>query len=101
MGRDCAKRAAPVWCFPWSLNHFHNLVRFPTEGCEDSHIKTPKDIPGYLKEERILLRKTRRKHLDYPKVKKDFEKNPKEKKILPEGNRRDHLDYLKMEECLF
>ena len=85
-GRDRAKRAAPIWHFPWSLNHFHNLVRFSTEECEDSHIKTPKDIPGYLEEERIFFRKTRRKHLDYPKVKKYFEDNPKEKKISPKGN---------------
>ena len=47
-GRDSAKKASPVWRFPLSFNHFHNLVRFLTEGCEDSHIKKPKDIPGYL-----------------------------------------------------
>ena len=25
------KKAVPVWCFPWSLDHFHNLVRFSNE----------------------------------------------------------------------
>ena len=52
------KKAASVWRFPWSLDHFHNLVRFSTEGCEDSHIKIPKDILEYLENERILFRKT-------------------------------------------
>ena len=50
-GRDRAKKAALVWCFPWSLDHFHNLMRFSTEGCEDLYIKIPKDIPEYLEKE--------------------------------------------------
>ena len=57
-GGGRAKKAAPVWRFPWSLNHFHNLVRFSTEGCEDSHIKIPKDIPEYLEKMRIFFRMT-------------------------------------------
>ena len=43
-----------------------------TEGCEDSRIKKPGDILGYLEKERILFRKTQRNHLDYPKVKENF-----------------------------
>ena len=54
------KKNSPMWRFPWSLDHFHNLVRFSTEGCEDSHIKKPKDILGYLEKGRTLFRKTRR-----------------------------------------
>ena len=88
--RPCEK-AAPLWHFPWSLNHFHNLVWFLTEGCEDSHIKKPKDIPGYLEKERILFRKSWRNHLDYSKGKKKFEDNPKERKISLEGNSKGPL----------
>ena len=43
-----------------------------TEGCEDSRIKKPRDILGYLEKERILFRKTQRNHLDYPKLKENF-----------------------------
>ena len=49
------KKTTSVWHFPWSLDHFRNLVRFSTKGCEDSHIKIPKDIPKYLEKERIFL----------------------------------------------
>ena len=82
-GRDRAKKFALVWRFPWSLDHFHNLMRFSTEGCEDLHIKIPKDILEHLEKEdfflgrpegekKFFLRKTRRNYLDYSEVKKDI-----------------------------
>ena len=43
-GETVRKKLPLVWRFPWSLDHFYNLMRFSTEGCEDSHTKKPKDI---------------------------------------------------------
>jgi len=66
------EKATLVWCFPWSLNHFYNLVRDLTKWHRDFQIKKPEEIPGYLEKENILFRKTQRNHLDYLKVKEDF-----------------------------
>ena len=69
------KKNRPSVAFSMVSQSLCNLVRFSTEGCKDSHIKIPKDIPEYLKKERIYIyiyfKKTRRNHLDYPKVKED------------------------------
>ena len=91
--RPCKKKnAAIVWRFPWSLDHFHNLVRFSTERCEDSHIKKPKDISGYLEEGRTLFRKTRRwKNVFFSEEDPKeylFGINPKESLSLLEGEWR-------------
>ena len=64
-GRDRAKKFALVWRFPWSLDHFQNLMRFSTEGCEDLHIKIPKDILEHLEKEDFFF-------WEDPKVRKIF-----------------------------
>ena len=74
------EKSYPSVAFSMVSRSLHNLVRFSTEGCDDSHIKIPKDIAKYLEKERnflgrlegerkFFLRKTWRNHLDYLKVK--------------------------------
>ena len=101
-----------MWRFPWSLNHFHSLVKILTEGCGDSHIKKPKDISRHLEKGRNLFRKTRRwKNVFSKEDPKEyfFGGNPKEPLSLLEGEwrfylgntRRKHLNYQKAKEDLF
>ena len=101
-----------MWRFPWSLNHFHSLVKILTEGCGDSHIKKHKDITRHLEKGRNLFRKTRRwKNVFSKEDPKEyfFGGNPKEPLSLLEGEwrfylgntRRKHLNYQKAKEDLF
>ena len=57
--RSCEKGCPSVAFFmvAWSLSQLGEIF---IEGCEDSHIKKPKIISGYLEKERILFRKTQR-----------------------------------------
>ena len=56
-------------------------MKFLTDGCEDSHIKIPKDTPEYVEKERMFLGR--------PEGERVFsEEDPKEPPRLPGGKRR-------------